>query len=146
MSNMAGVEDMTQACPCGKWNSADAKYCGQCGQELAGDQGASGGLWKDGRPAERRTSGGAFQVDTTDGPDYDPAPHAADDALHCPNPGCAVEGGALNSPDAKHCDQCGASLYDEDGKIALDDAGVATDDSEALAHRRRELELLKLTA
>lgn len=150
MSNMAGVEDMTQACACGQWNSSDAKYCGACGQELAGDQGASMGYWADGRPGEHRGGGLPSASDYSDAPDYDPAPHAADDAMQCPNPDCTVEGGALNSPDAKHCDQCGADLYDADGKIVADDLGVPTevggDASQALALRQRQLELLKLSA
>lgn len=53
-SNMQGVEDMTQRCPCGQWNSADAKYCGQCGTELAGDggRGLDRMLWSAGKPYE----------------------------------------------------------------------------------------------
>jgi HK97 family phage prohead protease len=146
VSNMAGVEDMTQACTCGRWNSSDAKYCGGCGQELAGDQGASMGYWS----RQRRSGGLPAASDYSDAPDYDPAPHAAEDAIHCPSPDCTVEGGALNAPDAKHCDQCGAPLYDEDGKIVTDDLGVPTeiegDASQALALRRRQLELLSLSA
>lgn len=143
VSNMAGVEDMIQACGCGHWCSADAKYCGACGQGLAGDQGAPGGYWRAVRPGEER---GAFQVDTTDGPDYDPQPHAAAPGqLVCPSPDCPVQGGAMNSPDAKHCDQCGASLYSEDGTIILGDSGVPEeiggDASAALALRRADLEL-----
>ena len=84
---------------------------------------------------------GAFQVDTTDGPDYDPGPHAAPGHLQCPSVGCS----ALNSPDAKHCDQCGASLYSEDGTIILGDSGVPEelegDSAMALALARADLEL-----
>lgn len=53
MSNMQGVEDMIQRCTsCGGWCSADAKYCGQCGSNLAGS-GASM-FWSAGRPLEQR--------------------------------------------------------------------------------------------
>ena len=53
VANMAGVEDMSQACGCGKWNSADARYCGGCGRELGGDGAAAsygGGWWSQQRP------------------------------------------------------------------------------------------------
>jgi hypothetical protein len=94
---------------------------------------------------ERRA---AFEADTTDAPDYNPAPHAADGELQCPSPDCTVEGGAMNSPDAKNCDQCGAPLYDEDGLIEVDDQGVTEElegaDAQALGLRRRRLELLKV--
>jgi len=96
-----------------------------------------------------RNRRGAFQVDTTDGPDYDPVDHAADGELHCPSSACTVDGGAMNGPDAKHCDQCGTALYDEDGKIVTDELGVPTEvegDTSALALRVRQLELLKLGA
>ena len=88
---------------------------------------------------------GAFQVDTTDGPDYDPGPHAAPGHLVCPSPNCTVEGGAINSPDARYCDRCGASLYSEDGTIILGDSGVPQevggDTAMALALARADLEL-----
>jgi Double zinc ribbon len=45
ISNMAGVENMTQACGCGKWNSADARYCTSCGRPLTGNSTASYGGW-----------------------------------------------------------------------------------------------------
>jgi HK97 family phage prohead protease len=93
---------------------------------------------------------GAFQVDTTDGPDYDPEEHAAQGHVHCLSADCTVDGGALNSPSAKFCDQCGADMSGEDGKIIQDDLGVPVeaedDEAEALARRGRELELLALTA
>jgi HK97 family phage prohead protease len=102
------------------------------------------------RPAEELGGGLPSASDYSDAPDYDPAPHAAPDAIQCQNPACPVEGGALNSPDAKHCDQCGAPLYDADGKIVSDDLGVPTevggDASQALALRQRQLQLLKLSA
>ena len=47
VSNMAGVEDMTQACGCGKWNSADARFCTGCGTSLAGTSSSSyGGYYR----------------------------------------------------------------------------------------------------
>jgi HK97 family phage prohead protease len=149
VSNMQGVEDMIQACSCGRWNSGDAKFCGGCGSDLASSSGSGSYLWwKNGKPHEKRIHGsGDFEADTTDGPDYDPGDHAAPGHLKCPYTkasGC----GLLNSPDAKFCDQCGGALYDDDGKIVADDSGVPEelegDDSEALAHRRREIEFLAL--
>lgn len=140
--NMAGVEDMIQACGCGHWCSADAKYCGACGRELSGDQVTSGGYWRQVKPGEER---GAFQVDATDGPDYDPQPHAAPGHLQCPSGDCPVGGGAMNSPDARNCDQCGTALYSEDGTIILGDSGVPEEvgggDMAALARSRADLEL-----
>jgi HK97 family phage prohead protease len=117
------------------------------------------GMLRNRRAGEQR---GAFQVDTTDGPDYDPAPHAAAAGqLVCPhgsctddgcaagapscNGGCPVTGGAVNGPDARCCDQCGGSLYSEDGTIILGDSGVPEevegDAAMALARSRAELEL-----
>jgi HK97 family phage prohead protease len=142
--NMGGVEDMTQLCPaygCGRWNSADAKYCGGCGYELAG---TTAGYWAAGRPGERR---GAFQVDTTDGPDYNPANNGLA-AVKCPystSNGC----GQVNPGGNRFCGGCGGPLYAEDGTIIADDLGVPQElegDSQALARRRRELELLRLSA
>ena len=133
--------DDVQECRCGLWNAADAKVCDQCGRGLVDDHDADDGYpdwYGSRRPGERR---GAFQVDTTDGPDYDPGPHAAPGHLQCPSVGCS----ALNDPDAKHCDQCGASLYSEDGTIILGDSGVPEevqgDTAMALARSRAELEL-----
>jgi HK97 family phage prohead protease len=87
----------------------------------------------------------AFEVDSTDGPDYNPQPHAKAGHLTCPSGSCTVAGGAINSPDAKHCDQCGAALYSEDGTIILGDSGVPEevegDASTALALNRAGLEL-----
>ena len=98
------------------------------------------------RQAGRERRAG-FEVDQTSGSDYDPAEHAAEGHLQCPSDGCSVEGGALNRPDAKHCDQCGAALYDTDGKIIIDDQGVPeeVEGAAALALRTRQLELLMLT-
>lgn len=97
------------------------------------------------RPGEQRDGGGSPDDDT---PDYDPQPHADPAALHCPSPDCTVEGGAHNSPDAKYCDQCGAGLYGDDGTIIVPEDGVPEEmegtAAMALAHRRRELELLRL--
>lgn len=147
-STIAG-EDETQQCQaCLLMNATDAKYCDQCGIELAGvrpwkSAGISADWWKSAKPSERRA---AFEADYTDAPDYDPAPHAAQDAIQCPADGCPVEGGALNAPDAKYCDQCGGSLYDEDGKIVIDDRGVPVEvgAADALTLRHRQLELLRL--
>lgn len=149
-------EDETQQCQsCLCMNATDAKFCDQCGSSLAGNRPykAPGGGYTDeygsGRLAERR---GAFQVDTTDGPDYDPGEHAAPGHLACPSVGCS----ALNGPDAKHCDQCGAALYSEDGTIILGESGVpeevegdaamALSRQAALELRKRQLALLKVSA
>jgi hypothetical protein len=76
----------------------------------------------DGSPAGRR----AVSPDNVM-PDYNPRPHLADpDAIRCGNPGCGAAGGALNSPDARFCDQCGAPLYNEDGTLVVHDSGVVT--------------------
>lgn len=91
-------------------------------------------------------------VDMSEAPDYNPVPHQFDPgALTCGNPECPVPGGAKNSPDAKFCDQCGASMYDGNGVEVVDDSGVVEDiegaamnDAELMAHRRREFELLAL--
>jgi HK97 family phage prohead protease len=91
-----------------------------------------------GTPHEHRDGGG---YPDSNSPDYDPQQHAADPGqLVCPhggctadgcacgaaacNGGCPVTGGAMNGPDAKHCDQCGGSLYSEDGTIIVSDDGV----------------------
>ena len=148
VSNMAGVEDMIQACPCGQWNSADAKYCGQCGQSLAG---STGGFYSAMRPGERRAQDEI--VDMSGAPDYNPVPHEYDPgALQCKNADCTVPGGAKNSGDAKYCDQCGQNMYAGNGVEVVDDSGVVEDiegaamsDAELLAHRSRKLELLALT-
>lgn len=108
------------------------------------------GMLRNRRPAEQRAA------EATDGPDYDPQPHAAPGHLQCPSGSCAVDGGAMNGPDAKHCDQCGAALYSEDGTIILGDSGVPEelegDAAMALARqaalelRQRKLRLLKVSA
>jgi HK97 family phage prohead protease len=141
-------EDETQQCQsCLCMNATDAKYCDQCGGSMAGIRPwkAPGGGYLDWAAARRGERLGAFQVDTTDGPDYDPAPHAAPGHLQCPSGSCTVEGGALNAPDARNCDQCGAALYSEDGTIILGDSGVPEeiegDAALALARSRAELEL-----
>jgi HK97 family phage prohead protease len=95
-------------------------------------------------------AGEARRLGESGTPDYDPQPHADPAALHCPSSGCTVEGGAMNSPDAKNCDQCGAALYDADGKIIIDSQGIPEeaegDGPSSLALRQRQLELLKLVA
>lgn len=121
------------------------------------------------RRPERRDGAGVPDDDT---PDYDPQPHAADAGqLVCPHGSCdggklcggtcgpkgacPVTGGALNGPDAKHCDQCGGSLYSEDGTIVVNSDGVPAEVSPdgptgmaldraraALELRRRQLALL----
>lgn len=97
------------------------------------------------RPGERRDGGGDPNDNT---PDYDPQPHSSPDAIQCPSDACPVQGGAMNSPDAKYCDQCGGSLYSADGTIIVGNDGVPTDvqgdPAMALALRQRQLELLKL--
>lgn len=59
-----------------------------------------------------------------------------------------VQGGAMNSPDAKYCDQCGAGLYSADGTIIISDDGVPVDvqgdPAMSLALRQRQVELLSL--
>jgi len=111
------------------------------------------------RPGEVRDGGGYPDQSS---PDYDPQPHAdqpgqlvcphgacTDDGCACGAPscggGCPVTGGALNSPDAKCCDQCGGSLYSEDGTIIISDDGVpdeySGDVATMMARARSELEL-----
>ncbi|HXT94498.1 MAG TPA: hypothetical protein VN714_35140, partial [Trebonia sp.] len=93
-------------------------------------------------------------IDMSGAPDYNPVPHAYDPgALQCASGSCVVPGGAKNSPDAKYCDQCGAAMYAGNGVEVVDDSGVVEDiegaamsDAELLAHRRREVELIMLTA
>ena len=147
-SNMQGVEDMTQACGCGKWNSADAKYCGGCGSELGGDpaaQPAYAGWWSDGRPRERRAQDEI--VDTSKQPDFnlatdDPAANGAA-AVKCPytaTNGC----GQMCPGGARFCPGCGGPLYDGDGTLVVDDSGVveaSEGDSDMLSLRLRLLEL-----
>jgi HK97 family phage prohead protease len=100
--------------------------------------------------AERR---GAFQVDTTDGPDYDPQNNGMP-MVACPyvtSNGC----GQMNPGGNRFCGNCGGSLYSEDGTIVVGDSGVPDelegDTSMALAaaragleRRQRELALLTL--
>ena len=151
-------EDETQQCQsCLCMNATDAKYCDQCGSSLAGIRpwkAPGGGYldWAAARRGERRAADEL--VDMSGAPDYNPVPHAYDPgALQCQNSDCTVPGGAKNSPDAKFCDQCGYPMYAGNGVEVVDDSGVVEDiegaamsDAELLAHRRRELELLELTA
>jgi HK97 family phage prohead protease len=157
-SNMAGVEDMTQACGCcGKWNSADAKFCGGCGRNLTGEGGGSY-YWKDGRPLEQLARGEIS--DSNSQPDFNlpagtPAYNASahgDNSLACPDNDCPVYAAgdgdrALNAKDAKNCDQCGAPLYNADGLIVADDNGVVEEvggdlsDADLLSMRLHLLEL-----
>jgi HK97 family phage prohead protease len=135
VSNMAGVEDMTQQCSCGKWNSEDARYCGGCGRELSAGSGGApasyGGYYKQARAArgEIQDSSNTPDFNLPPGaPPYDPSPHGAK-SLTCPHDDCPVYAGgdgdrALNAQDAKHCDQCGGPLYNADGLIVADDSGV----------------------
>ena len=141
-------EDETQQCQsCLCMNATDAKYCDQCGGSMAGVRPwrAPGGGYLDWAAARRGEERGGFQADTTDGPDYDPQPHAAAGHLQCPSGSCTVAGGAMNAPDAKHCDQCGAGLYSADGTIIVGESGVPEevegDAATALARSRAELEL-----
>ena len=65
--------------------------------------------------ASRRPSEllGAFQVDTTDGPDYDPQNNGMS-MVQCPygtSNGC----GQMNPGGNRFCGNCGGSLYSEDG-------------------------------
>lgn len=91
---------------------------------------------------ERRDGGGQPDDDT---PDYDPQPHSTPESIQCPSSECAVQGGAMNAPDAKFCDQCGAGLYSEDGSIIVNNEGVPEevegDAAMALAAARAGLEL-----
>ena len=113
------------------------------------------GMLRNRRAGEQR-DGGGYPDDST--PDYDPQPHADDPGqLVCPSADCPVTGGAMNGPDAKHCDQCGTALYSEDGTIIINSDGVPEQvegDGEAayalskaaLELRQRQLALLQLTA
>jgi HK97 family phage prohead protease len=114
------------------------------------------GMLRNRRAGEQR-DGGGYPDDTT--PDYDPQPHADDPGqLVCPSADCPVTGGAMNGPDARHCDQCGTALYSEDGTIIINSDGVPEQvegDGEAAAYarskaalelRQRQLALLQLTA
>lgn len=100
------------------------------------------GMLRNRRPGEQR-DGGGYPDDST--PDYDPQQHAAEGHIQCPGPDCPVEGGAMNSPDAKFCDQCGAGLYSEDGTIIISPDGVPEqvegDGAAAAAYARAKAEL-----
>lgn len=148
-------EDETQQCQsCLCMNATDAKYCDQCGAGLAGvtpwrTPGGGYGLdWSARGPAEHLMGGDAAGqiMDLATAADYNPGAHG-DSSIQCPDPGCTVDGGALNSQDAKYCDQCGAPLYNEDGLIVLDDSGVVEEvggamaDADLLSMRLRLLEL-----
>jgi hypothetical protein len=96
-------------------------------------------------PAAEFRDGGGSPDDNT--PDYDPQPHAAPGHMVCPSSSCPVEGGALNSVDAKYCDQCGQGLYSQDGTILVNSDGVPValdgdgETSQALERSRALLEL-----
>jgi HK97 family phage prohead protease len=161
VSNMQGVEEMSQGCGCGKWNSADARYCGGCGRELGGDDSAASysSWWAQNRPGEQRAARGEIN-DSSNQPDFNlpagtPAYNASahgSNSLTCPHDSCPVYSGgdgarALNAQDAKHCDQCGGPLYNGDGLIVADDSGVVEEvggdmaDADLLSRRLRLLEL-----
>lgn len=141
VSNMAGVEDMSQACSCGNWNSTDAKFCGQCGQNITGE-GYGSGYWSSGRPKEGRAQ--AEVTDLSTHADFNVAGTGVG-SVKCPytvKNGC----GAMNSGSNKFCGSCGGPLYDSDGQIVLDDSGVteevgASGDADLLSRRLRLLEL-----
>lgn len=157
-------EDETQQCTaCLCMNATDAKYCDQCGVELAGVKpwkvpggGYVSDYWKSRKPAEKRAAG--EEADLSTAPDYNPAAHAADGEIQCGNAECPAEGGALNSSDAKYCDQCGAPLYDSDGMLVVQDSGVVDEAEGAMASGtqlsarlpvgtlRAQLDLLRLTS
>lgn len=152
VSNMTGVEDMTQACSCGKWNSADARYCGGCGRELGGDDAAQPSWWKQQRARGEISDNDSRPDFNVDGaPPYNAAAHGAS-SLACPHGDCPVYAGgdgqrALNAQDARYCDQCGGPLYNADGLIVADDNGVVEEvggsmaDADLLSRRLRLLEL-----
>jgi HK97 family phage prohead protease len=150
VSNMAGVEDMTQQCSdCQKWNSADAKFCGNCGNSLATDPGGEHpAWWSSRRPAEQRAQGEI--EDTSSRPDYNlPANDPANNGsgpVKCPytkKNGC----GEMNAAGNRFCGSCGGPLYGADGSLVLDDSGVvesvegAEGDANLLSRRLRLLEL-----
>jgi HK97 family phage prohead protease len=153
-STVTGEDESQQCQGCLCMNATDAKFCDQCGGGLAGVRPCRGSMsdWAAAHPGETRAQDEI--VDMSEAPDYNPVPHQFDPgALTCGNPECPVPGGAKNSPDAKFCDQCGASMYDGNGVEVVDDSGVVEDiegaamsDAELLAHRRREFELLSLSA
>jgi HK97 family phage prohead protease len=148
VSNMAGVEDMTQQCGCGKWNSEDARYCGSCGQEMSTGNGGSpsyGGYWADGRPREQRAQDEI--VDTSKQPDFnvatdDPAANGVA-SVKCPHTvknGC----GQMCPGGSKFCSNCGGSLYDGGGTLVVDDSGVVESDEGDAALLSLRLRLLEL--
>lgn len=154
-STVTGEDESQQCQSCLCMNATDAKYCDQCGASLAGIRPwkAPGGGYLDWAAAMRGEKRAADEiVDMSGAPDYNPVPHQFDPgAIQCKNPSCTVDGGALNSPDAKFCDQCGFPAYAGNGVEVVDDSGVVEDiegasmnDAELLAHRQRELELLAL--
>lgn len=89
-------------------------------------------------------------MDISDAPDYNADSHGSS-SISCPNPDCAVPGGAKNAQDAKFCDQCGAPLYGEDGLIIDDDGGIPSEEDQLastakLELMRKQLELEELAA
>lgn len=146
-SNMAGVEDMNQGCPCGHWNSTDAKFCGSCGRNLTGE-GTGLGYYADGRPLERRASA-ADDVNTAVAPDYDPAATDHPQAVACgacdgngrlPHP---VAGADADGPVCPGCNGTGAvvTVDDQTGIPGPEEQLSAGRDVERM---RRELELEEL--
>lgn len=102
------------------------------------------GMLRNRAAGERRDGGGDPNDDS---PDYDPQPHSQAGEIQCGGDACPVEGGAMNSADAKFCDQCGADL--SDGTIVVSNDGVPAEvgDGDAalsLARRRLDLERRKL--
>lgn len=92
-----------------------------------------------GRRHERRE---ADEIVDQGGP---PDSNYGNDGLLCPNPMCSQPG------TARACTSCGGPLYEGDGRLVVDDSGVVEaegsgGDADQLGLRRRELELLMLTA
>jgi HK97 family phage prohead protease len=154
-------EDQTQRCPCGTWNAPDAKFCRDCGENIASDNDADNGGWGNGidtverggywsarrAPAEGRASQGV-EPDFSTKPPQNLAAHG-EGSITCPNGECA----SPNAADAAYCDQCGECLYDEGGLIrdgqtddvVTDTSGLVEEEDMVLA-RQRKLTLLKLRA
>lgn len=139
--NMAGTEDMTQMCTGGHWNSADARYCGQCGQELAGH---GSGWYGDGRDREQRA---ADEIIDPGGPPDSNVDVTANGLPDVTCPYAATNGcGQVNSGSNRFCGGCGGPLYSSDGTLVLDDSGVVEAresgaDANLLSMRLRMLEL-----
>lgn len=146
--------DETQQCQsCLCMNATDAKYCDQCGAELAGVtpwRTPGGGYawssdWSSRRPGEQRARGEIADNDSHPDTNLDPSANGAQ-AVKCPytkRNGCGV----MNPGGNKFCGSCGGPLYDGDGLMVLDDAGVVEEvagsmaDADLLSRRLRLLEL-----